>query len=94
MDIFIPIAVGFLLNTVIYLSLLFFTRKRGIATICTLASFIVLLASSFVIGSWLGMGLAVVSGGMLLAYILFLVIGVFIKGKIYFSEDHTTEPIS
>lgn len=94
MNIFIPIAVGFLLNVVIYLILWALTRKRSIATISTLASFIILLVSSFIIGSWLGMGLAVVSGGMLLASILFLVIDVFIKGKIYFSGDHTTESIS
>lgn len=90
MDILIPIAVGVLLNTVIYLILWAVTKRREIATVGTLASFIVLLVASFVIGRWLGMGLAVVSGGMLLAYIVFLVIDVFGKSKVGSNKNYKT----
>lgn len=90
MDILIPIAVGVLLNTVIYLILWAVTKRREIATVGTLASFIVLLVASFVIGRWFGMGLAVVSGGMLLAYIVFLVIDVFGKSKVGSNKNYKT----
>lgn len=88
MDIFIPIGVGFLLNIIIYLIIWGISKRKDIATTSTLASFIILLALSFVIGKWIGMGLAVVSIGMLLAYILLLIMSIF-ANKIHLEQDHT-----
>lgn len=88
MDIFIPMGVGFLANMMIYLIIWGITKRKTIAVTSTLASFIILLISSFVIGRWVGMGLGIVSGGMLLASMLFLVINVFSKAKMYFDQDH------
>lgn len=62
----IPIFIGIAINVVFFLILLFIFKQNALkATNITLVAFIFVLAGSFIIGSWLGMGIGIVSIGML-----------------------------
>jgi hypothetical protein len=82
MDIFIPIGLGFAINLLVFIisKSLKQTNNRSLL-ICSFAFFAVLL-TSFIIGSWLGMGIGVISSGMLIFVILMgLVIGIIPREK-------------
>ena len=66
MDIFIPIGIGFLSNLVVFVVSLLIIKDKLKATNLTLGFFIIILLSSFIIGRWIGMGLGVISFGMLI----------------------------
>lgn len=70
MDILIPIALGIAINLLVFTisKLLKQTHKKSLL-ICLIAFLIVLIASFF-IGSWIGMGIGVISFGMLIFVIL------------------------
>ena len=74
MDILIPIVLGFVINLIVFIisKNLKQTSKRSFF-IC-LITFLVVLLASFNIGSWLGMGIGVISLGMLIFVILLGVI--------------------
>lgn len=64
--ILIPIAIGFLANVIVFLiSMLIVKNKRKAAKI-TLIFLGISVLMSFIIGGWWGMGLFVISFGMLL----------------------------
>jgi len=70
-----PILLGFAVNLVIFLfSLYVFKNNTAKATHLTFIISFLVLASSFVIGSWLGMGIGVVSLGMFLASIMLYIL--------------------
>lgn len=67
MDILVPIGIGFGSNLIIYLIVLGILKDKKRATSSTVISTILLIVASFIIGRWLGMGLLVISFGMLIA---------------------------
>ncbi|WP_252504000.1 YesK family protein [Sporosarcina sp. Marseille-Q4943] len=70
MDIFIPIGLGFVINLLVFIisKSLKQTNDRSLQ-ICLFA-FLAFLLTSLLIGSWWGMGLGVISFGMLILLIL------------------------
>lgn len=66
MDIFIPIGIGFLSNIIVFMISMFIVRNKTKAANVTIIFFGITIVSSLVIGRWEGMGLAVISLGMLL----------------------------
>ena len=67
----VPIFVGFAVSLVVFLISLYVFKKNALkATHLTLITSIVILASSFVIGSWEGMGIGVVSLGMFISSVV------------------------
>ena len=74
MDILVPIGIGFSSNLIIYLIVLGILKDKKRATSSTVISTILLIVASFIIGRWLGMGLLVISFGMLIAAFFFRVI--------------------
>lgn len=70
MDILIPIGLGFGINLVIFIITNYLTKNKIMSLVICLIAFIVVLLSSFIIGSWLGMGIGVISSGMLIYVIL------------------------
>lgn len=66
-DILVPIGIGFGSNLIIYLIVLGILKDKKRATSSTVISTILLIVASFIIGRWLGMGLLVISFGMLIA---------------------------
>jgi len=69
-SVLIPIFLGFAVNVILFLISLYVFKKNAFkATHLTLIVSILVLASSFIIGSWLGMGMGLVSLGMLLSSI-------------------------
>ncbi|MEK4024838.1 MULTISPECIES: hypothetical protein [Sporosarcina] len=74
MDILVPIGIGFGSNLIIYLIVLGILKDKKRATSSTVISTILLIVASFIIGRWLGMGLLVISFGMLIAAFFFRVI--------------------
>ncbi|EGQ27955.1 hypothetical protein [Sporosarcina sp. FSL K6-3508] len=73
-DILVPIGIGFGSNLIIYLIVLGILKDKKRATSSTVISTILLIVASFIIGRWLGMGLLVISFGMLIAAFFFRVI--------------------
>ncbi|WP_438311391.1 YesK family protein [Sporosarcina sp. FA9] len=70
MDILIPIGLGFIANLLVFIISKGLKKSNERSLLNSLIAFGVTLLSSFVIGSWLGMGIAVISSGMLLFAIL------------------------
>ena len=70
-SVMVPIFVGFAVSFVVFLILFYVFKKNALkATHLTLIASMVVLASSFVIGGWEGMGIGIVSFGMMLSCIL------------------------
>lgn len=70
-SVMVPIFVGFGVSFVVFLISFFVFKKNALeATHLTLIAAMVVLASSFVIGGWEGMGIGIVSFGMMLSCIL------------------------
>ena len=70
-SVMVPIFLGFAVSFVVFLISVYVFKKNVLkATHLTLIASIVVLASSFVIGSWEGMGIGIVSFGMILSCIL------------------------
>ncbi|NPC93278.1 hypothetical protein HOO54_13810 [Bacillus sp. WMMC1349] len=76
MDILLPIGIGFLSNTLIFIVSMFMVKNSIRATNITLIFVGLSLVISLIIGGWSGMGLGVIGLGMLLAticlYIIFM----------------------
>lgn len=70
MDIFIPISIGFFANLLVFIISKGFKQTNKSSLQISLVAFLVVLTASFIIGSWLGMGIAVISSGMLIFVIL------------------------
>ena len=66
MDILIPILIGFLANLVVFVFSLLIVKDKTRAANITIVFFVSVLLSSFFIGRWIGMGLGVISFGMLI----------------------------
>lgn len=74
-SIFTPIFIGFAINMAIFFVSLFLFKKNSTkSTHLTLFISIFVLAISFVVGSWLGMGMGVVSLGMFTASIILYIL--------------------
>lgn len=63
---FTPIAVGFLLNLLIFLLAKASKQTNGKSLLISFGAFVLVLSISFMIGSWVGIGISVLSLGMLL----------------------------
>lgn len=70
MDIFIPIGIGFLTNLFVFVISKAFKQTTKRSLLICLFSFLVVLITAFIIGSWLGMGIGVISLGMLVFVII------------------------
>lgn len=70
MDIFIPIGIGFLVNLLIFIICVTFKQTNQRSLQISLFSFLAVLLASFIIGAWIGMGIAIISSGMLIFVIL------------------------
>lgn len=71
MDILIPVGFGFLLNLLIFIISKGFKQTDQRSLVICLIAFLAVLPISLVLGSWLGMGLAVISLGMLI-FLIFI----------------------
>ena len=70
-SVMVPIFLGFAVSFVVFFISFYVFKKNALkATHLTLIGSIVVLASSFVIGSWEGMGIGIVGFGMILSCIL------------------------
>ncbi len=69
MDILIPIGIGFLANVIVFVISMLVVKNKRKATMITLIFWGIAVLMSFVIGSWSGMGLFVISLGMLIVSI-------------------------
>lgn len=74
MDILIPIGLGFHINLIIFIVAKFFKQSDEKSLILCLIAFGVVLFISFLNGAWLGMGIGVISLGMLIFVIVTRVI--------------------
>ncbi len=74
MDILIPIVLGFVINLIVFVISKNLKQTNKRAFFICLITFLVVLLASFIIGSWLGMGIGVISLGMLIFVILLGVI--------------------
>ncbi|CAG9606859.1 hypothetical protein [Pseudoneobacillus rhizosphaerae] len=70
MDIFIPIGLGFFINLLVFIISKSLKQTNNKSLLICLYAVLVFLLSSFIIGSWLGMGIGVISSGMLIFVIL------------------------
>ena len=75
-SILMPIFIGFAISVIIFsIALFVFKTSRIKAVHITFMCTLLVIVMSFAIGSWLGMGIGVISGGMFLTtmglYILF-----------------------
>ncbi len=73
MDILIPIGIGFFANMLVFGITMFVIKDKRKATKLTLVVFGIIVLLSLIIGSWSGMGLFVISLGMLLLSICLFV---------------------
>lgn len=73
MDILIPIGLGFFANMLVFGISMFIVKDKRKATKLTLGVFGIIVLLSLIIGSWSGMGLFVISLGMLLLSICLFV---------------------
>lgn len=74
MDILIPIGLGFVINLVVFIICKGLKQNNIRSLLICLIAFLAVLLASFIIGSWLGMGIGVISSGMLIFVILIGVI--------------------
>ena len=70
MDIFIPIGLGFSINLLVFIISKSLKQTNNRSLLICLFTFLAVLLTSFIIGSWLGMGIGVISSGMLIFVIL------------------------
>ena len=70
MDIFIPIGIGFFANLLVFIISKAFKQTNSKSLQISFFAFLAVLISSFIIGAWIGMGIAVISSGMLIFVIL------------------------
>ena len=70
MDIFIPIGLGFSINLLVFIISKSLKQTTNRSLLICLFTFLAVLLTSFIIGSWLGMGIGVISSGMLIFVIL------------------------
>lgn len=76
MDIFIPIGLGFVVNSLVFIISKSLRQTNDRSILICLFAFLAVLLTSLIIGSWSGIGLGVISLGMLIFVIL---IGLFIE---------------
>lgn len=70
-SVMVPIFLGFAVSLVVFCISFYVFKKNALkATHSTLIASMVVLASSFVIGGWEGMGIGIVSFGMMLSCIV------------------------
>lgn len=70
-----PIILGFAVNIVLFLIFLYVFKTNAVkATHLTLIFTLLVLVISFVIGSWLGMGIGVISLGMFLTSMVLYIV--------------------
>ena len=70
-SVMVPIFLGFAVGLGVFLISFYVLKKKALkATHLTLIASMVVLASTIVIGSWEGMGIGIVSFGMMLSCIL------------------------
>ncbi|MFD2658526.1 YesK family protein [Gracilibacillus thailandensis] len=81
MDIFIPIGTGFIINVVIFIISLVITKEKKKSAYITFFASILTFIVSLVVGSWTGMGIGVISSGMLIASLFFLAYSYLSKEK-------------
>jgi len=81
MDIFIPIGIGFGINLLIFIIAKGLKQTNDTSLLICIIAFFVVFISSLVIGRWLGMGIGVLSGGMLICIFLIKIIMVIIPRK-------------
>ena len=65
-----PILLGFVVNIVLFFISLYIVKNRVKATHVTFFAATLVFISSLVIGSWVGMGIGVISFGMIISTIL------------------------
>ncbi|MCM3711931.1 YesK family protein [Sporosarcina luteola] len=70
MDIFIPIGLGFVVNSLVFIASKSLRQTNERSLLICLFAFVAVLLTSLLIGSWSGMGLGVISLGMLIFVIL------------------------
>ena len=70
MDILIPIGLGIIVNLFVFLVSKSVKKSNEKSLLNCSIAFGITLLSSFVIGAWAGMGIAVISSGMLLFVII------------------------
>ncbi|ARF16672.1 hypothetical protein [Sporosarcina ureae] len=70
MDIFIPIGIGPFTNLLVFIISKAFKQTNQRSLQISFFSFLAVLLASFIIGAWIGMGIAVISSGMLIFVIL------------------------
>lgn len=70
MDIFIPISIGFFANLLVFIITKAFKQTNKGSLQISFYAFLTVLIASFIIGAWLGMGIAVISSGMLIFVVL------------------------
>lgn len=66
MDILIPISIGFFVNLLVFGTSKTFKNSNLISLQMSLFAFLAVLLASFIVGAWVGMGMAVISSGMLI----------------------------
>lgn len=82
MDILIPIGIGFGANTLIYFVVLGLFKNKSHSVKSTLIAPLVVFISAYIVGGWVGMGIVVISFGMLAAVLFVLLINFLIENKI------------
>ena len=70
MEIVTPIGIGFIINLFIFIISRILKQTNKNSFLICLIAFSTVLLGSLIIGSWLGMGMAVISLGMLIFLIL------------------------
>ncbi|WP_431312523.1 YesK family protein [Sporosarcina jeotgali] len=81
MDILIPIGLGFLVNLFVFLISKSVKKSNEKSLLNCSIAFGITLLSSFVIGAWTGMGIAVISSGMLLFVLITRIFISFVSRK-------------
>ncbi|SES78950.1 YesK-like protein [Oceanobacillus limi] len=70
MDILFPIGLGFVINVVVFIISRILKQNNSRSFLICFIAFLAVLLTSFIIGSWLGMGIGVISLGMLIFVIM------------------------
>lgn len=81
MDILIPIGLGFIVNLFVFLVSKSVKKSNEKSLLNCAIAFGITLLSSFVIGAWVGMGIAVISSGMLLFVLISRIFISFVSRK-------------
>ncbi|SFB19957.1 YesK-like protein [Lentibacillus halodurans] len=67
MDIFIPVGLGFIINLLIFIIAKSLKRTNDTSLLICIIAFFIVLITSLVIGRWKGLGIGVLSIGMLIS---------------------------